>query len=127
MSDWILGFLFVFFMVAVGVVMCQPFFPLLDRMELDRICDGYFMEVLKSTSVDGIGLTDAQVTELTNELTDRGFTVEYTDISGSVNWGDDIHITVDVTKSYRELQGDFTYKTKVIPMQYSNESKALGI
>lgn len=127
MSDWILGFLFIFLIVAVSVVMSQLSFPLLDRMELDRVCDRYFSEMLKSSSVDGIGLTDAEVAELTNELTERGFTVGSTNISGTVSWGEDINITIDVTKSYRELQGDFTYKIKVLPMQYHNESKALGI
>ncbi len=125
--DWVLGLLLIFLIIAVGVVMCQPFFPILHRMTLDRVCDEYLNLMIRNISVEGIGLSDEQLTALNTELSTHGFTVESINASRNVTWGDDIYLDVVVTREYKELQGNLTYKSKILTMKYKEKSKALGV
>ncbi|MBN2794466.1 MAG: hypothetical protein JXR88_03600 [Clostridia bacterium] len=128
MIDNIIIFILVMIcIVAVGIVVIQPLFPLFHRMELDRICNNYVDRMLINSSAENIGLTISDISDLKTELVSRGFTVSSVNVSANANYGNDINLSAEVTREYKQLQGDLTYVTKTVTMHYSNSTKGLGI
>lgn len=114
-------------LVAVGIVIAQPLSPLLHRIEFDRVCNNYFDRMVVNSSSQNLGLTSEDISKLRNDLIDRGFTINLIDASSNTEYGNNINLTVEITREYKELRGNLTYTTKTRTMRYSNNTSGLGI
>ncbi len=73
------------------------------------------------------GLTNDSEVELRSHLENRAFQINDISASSDANYGDEIVLTVNVSKEYKELQPTILYKNVTRPMSYDAKDIALGV
>lgn len=101
-------------LMILAVALLLLVLPLFQRLAFDLICQDYVRRMDA-----GGGLTSGQLAALAAELAGQGYTVDRLEVSGSVPFGGDLILDVQVSKLQRRVSPALTMEDAIVCLRFT--------